>query len=67
MAKWMEIGEVSISDLPISFLLIPYASYEVLQRIIVEGPWHINGIILQLSPWQPFFEPAFAKLNTIVI
>lgn len=63
----MEIGEVSISDLPNSFLLIGCPSHEVIQKILVEGPRSINGIILQLSPWQPFFEKAFAKLNTTSI
>lgn len=67
LAKWMEIGEVSISDLSNGFLLIRCASHVVMQRILMEGPWSINGIILQLSPWQPFFEPAFAKLNTAAI
>lgn len=30
-------------------------------------PWAVNGIILQLSPWQPFFEPAFTKLSIAAI
>lgn len=32
-----------------------------------EGPWAVNGIILQLAPWQPYFEPAFTKLSTAAV
>ncbi|XP_039120948.1 uncharacterized protein LOC120257557 [Dioscorea cayenensis subsp. rotundata] len=38
-----------------------------MQKLLHDGPWSINGIILQLSPWKPFFEPAFAKLNSAAI
>lgn len=38
-----------------------------MQRLLLEGPWSVNGIILQLSSWKPFFEPSFAKLNTAAI
>lgn len=27
----------------------------------------VNGASLQLAPWKPYFEPAFAKLNTAVV
>ncbi|XP_039119157.1 uncharacterized protein LOC120255388 [Dioscorea cayenensis subsp. rotundata] len=67
MAKWVDIGEVCISDLPNGFLLIRYGSHSVMQKLLHDGPWSINGIILQLSPWKPFFEPAFAKLNKAAI
>lgn len=67
LAKWADIGEVSISDLPNGLLLIRCDSHNVKQRILVEGPWSINGIVLQLSPWQPFFEPVFAKLTTAAV
>lgn len=39
----------------------------MMQRLFYEGPWSINGVILQLSPWRPFFEPSFTKLTTAVI
>lgn len=63
----MEFGEVTISDLPNGFLLIRCSSHEIMQRILMGGPWSINRIILQLSPWKFFFEPAFAKLNSTTI
>lgn len=50
LAKWVEVGEVLISDLPNGFLLIRCGSHDVMQQLLTNGPWSINGIILQLSP-----------------
>lgn len=61
--KRAEFGKVFISDLPNGFLLIRCASHSIMQHLLCDDPWTINGIILQLSPWQSFFEPAFAKLS----
>lgn len=38
-----------------------------MEHILLDGPWSVNGIILQLSQWKPFFEPSFAKLSTAAI
>ncbi|XP_039118901.1 uncharacterized protein LOC120255061 [Dioscorea cayenensis subsp. rotundata] len=67
LKKWENIGEVLISDLPNGFILIRCPNDNVLQRLLSEGPWTINGIILQLSPWRPYFEPSFTKLTTAAI
>lgn len=56
-----------ISYLPNGFLLIRCPSHDVLKRLLTDGPWSLNGIILQLSPWKSFFELAFAKLSTAAI
>ncbi|XP_039141982.1 uncharacterized protein LOC120279183 [Dioscorea cayenensis subsp. rotundata] len=66
-AKWSQFGEVLISDLPNGFLLLRCDSHDTLKHLLCDGPWSINGIILQLSPWEPFFEPAFAKLSTAAV
>ncbi|XP_039130817.1 uncharacterized protein LOC120267186 [Dioscorea cayenensis subsp. rotundata] len=52
MAKWADLGEVCISDLPNGFLLIRCGSHSVMQKLLQDGPWSIN---------------AFAKLNTAAI
>lgn len=67
LKKWEHIGEIHISDLPNGFILIRCSNQSELQRLLSEGPWTINGIILQLSPWHPFFEPTFTKLTTAAI
>lgn len=36
-----------------------------MQTLLFEGPWIVNGSILQLAPWKPFFEPVFSKLSTV--
>lgn len=38
-----------------------------MQKILFEGPWAVNGIVLKLAQWQPFFKPAFSKLTTMVV
>lgn len=67
LAKWSMFGEILISDLPNGFLLIRCPSQQVMEKLLLDGPWTVNGIILQISPWKPFFEPTFAKLNTAAI
>ncbi|XP_039123445.1 uncharacterized protein LOC120260068 [Dioscorea cayenensis subsp. rotundata] len=67
LKKWENIGEILISDLPNGFILLRCPNQTVLQRLLSEGPWTINGIILQLSPWRQFFEPTFTKLMTAAI
>lgn len=67
LKKWENLGEIQISDLPNGFILIRCPTQSVLQRLLSEGPWTINGIVLQLSPWCLYFEPIFTKLTTAVI
>lgn len=64
---WSNVGEVLISDLPNGYLLLRCASQDVMHKILFEGPWTVNGIILQLAQWQPFFEPVFTKLTTAAV
>lgn len=59
MAKWVDIVRFNS--------LIRCVSHNVMQRLLLEGPWSINGIMLQLSLRQLFFMPAFAKLNIAAI
>lgn len=67
LARWEEFGEIFISDLPNGYLLIRCAAHKAMQRILFEGPWTVNGVTLQMAPWHPYFEPAFAKMNTAAI
>lgn len=46
LTRWSEFGEISISDLPKGYLLFKYASHDVMQRLLFEGPWAVNGVIL---------------------
>lgn len=67
MEKWVMIHDLQILDLPNGFLLIRCASHDDLQHLLTEGPWTLNGLTLQLTPWQPFFEPVFAKLSIAAV
>lgn len=53
--KWNDIGYILISDLPNGYLLLHCDSNDILQKILFDGPWVVNEIILQLAPWQSFF------------
>lgn len=66
-SRYNELGEISISDLPNGYLLFRCESFEISQKLMYDGPWTVNGATLQLVPWKPFFEPAFAKLSTVVV
>lgn len=63
-SKWNELGVFQISDLLNDNLLIRCGTQEAMNRLLFDGPWAVNGIVLQLTPWQPYFEPAFTKLST---
>lgn len=65
--KWSDFGEISISDLPDGYLLFHYESFDVVQKLMFEGPWGVNGATLQRTPRKPFFEPALAKLSIAVV
>lgn len=67
LTKWSKWGDILISYLPNGFLLIRCPTELAMKHLLLDGPWSVNGIILQLSPWRPFFEPSFAQLNTAVI
>lgn len=67
LTRWSEFGEIFISDLPNGFLLIRCSTKKAMQHLLIDGPWSVNGIILQLSPWKLFFEPSFTQLNTAMI
>lgn len=46
LTKWSEFGETFISDVPNGFLLIQCSTEKAMQRLLLEGPWFVNGIIL---------------------
>lgn len=66
-AKWNDLGSFQISDLPNGYLLIRCSTHEAMQKLLFEGPWAVNGTVLQLVPWKPYFEPAHSKLSTAAL
>lgn len=66
-AKWSEIGVIYISNLPNDYLLIRCETHEAMQKLLFDGAWAVNGVILQLASWQPYFKPTFSKLSTTMI
>lgn len=66
-SKWEGLSHFEISNLLNGYLLIWCGTLEAMQRLLFEGPWAVNGIVLQLAPWKPYFELAFIMLSTAAI
>lgn len=49
------------------YLLFRCKTHDAMQRLLFNGPWAVNEIVLQLAPWQSFFEPVFIKLTIVDI
>ena len=64
LERWSVWGETSIADLPNGYFLIRCSSQIALHNILFEGPWTINGLVLQLLPWHPLFQPVSVSFNT---
>lgn len=46
LAKWGDFGELIISDIPNGLLLIHCPSHNVLEKLLTDGPWSLNGLTL---------------------
>lgn len=64
---WRGLGDIKISDLPNGFYYIRCSSPTIQAKLLWEGPWTIDGRILQLSPWRESFQPAFEKLSSAAV
>lgn len=49
-AKQSDLGVVHISGLPNDYLLIHFETHNVMQKLMLDGLWHLNGNVLQLAP-----------------
>lgn len=58
---------VYISDMPNEFILIRCENEYTKQQLLFGYPWILNGLTLQLVPWQSYFEPAFTKLTRAMV
>lgn len=64
---WKTLGEFSITCLPNGFYFIRCESLEMQANLLLEGPWTIDGRILQIFEWHESFQLAFEKLLSAVI
>lgn len=39
----------------------------MVDTLLLEGSWTINGMVLQLTPWKPNFQDAFERLDTVAM
>lgn len=40
-------GEVQIANIPNGFFHIRYETHEMVQKLLFEGPWIVNGLVLR--------------------
>lgn len=64
---WKTLGKFSIFDLPDSFYFIGGESLEMYAKLLLDGPWTIDGRILQISKWHESFHLAFEKLSSAAV
>lgn len=67
MGLWKPYGVFHLSDMPNAYLLIRCETETTKQQLLFGGPWTVNGLTLQLVPWQPYFEPAHTKLTRAIV
>lgn len=65
--RWKGLDEFKVVDLPNGYYFINCESQEMQLKLIFDGPWTMNGLILQLAPWQPNFQPTFSRLSTAAV
>ncbi|KAJ0961561.1 hypothetical protein J5N97_001546 [Dioscorea zingiberensis] len=49
------------------FFLIRCETEKMMETILEEGPWTINGMVLHLLRWKPDFQACYEKLSTATI
>ncbi|XP_039138906.1 uncharacterized protein LOC120276249 [Dioscorea cayenensis subsp. rotundata] len=64
---WKGLGDFSISDLPNGFYFVRCSSLDMQAKLLWDGPWTVDGRILQLFEWRESFQPAFEKLSIAAI
>ncbi|KAJ0970134.1 hypothetical protein J5N97_023011 [Dioscorea zingiberensis] len=64
---WETWGDVTVADMANGFFLIRCSSEKMMEEILVEGPWTVNGLTLHLLRWRPDFQACFAKLSTATL
>lgn len=64
MRTW---GDFHINDLVNGYLLIECPNEDAAENVLFEGPWMVSGLVLQLTPWQPFssqWKPNYQMLKS---
>lgn len=64
LERWRQWGDVSIADHLNGYFLIQCSSQVVMHNMLFEGPWTVNGMVLQLSPWHAFFQLVSTRFST---
>lgn len=61
---WRGMGSFFVANLLNGFYFIQCPSSDMVDSLLHEGPWTINGMVLQLIPWRLNFQASFEKLDT---
>lgn len=64
--KWKNWSDV-IANLPNGHYHFRCKLYEMMQKLMLDRPWAMNGLVLQLVRWNGNFQSALVKLVMVVI
>ncbi|KAJ0974497.1 hypothetical protein J5N97_016462 [Dioscorea zingiberensis] len=64
---WEDLGWFKIADMPNGFYLITCSSETMLERVLTDGPWSVNGTMMHLMRWKPDFQPYFERLSSATL
>ncbi|KAJ0967939.1 hypothetical protein J5N97_024856 [Dioscorea zingiberensis] len=65
--QWADLGECTMADMPNGFYMIRCSYEQMLEEVLIEGPWSVNGMSIHLIKWRPNFQLAFEELSTATI
>ena len=65
-ADWKFIkGDVDHLEMGNGWLLLRFANPQDLSLVWSQRPWHIQGDLLVLQPWKPFFDPYLEEIQWV--
>ncbi|KAJ0965073.1 hypothetical protein J5N97_026211 [Dioscorea zingiberensis] len=64
---WEGLGDFKNTDMPNGFYLITCSSELMLEKILTDGPWTVNGLVMHLMRWKPDFQPYFERLSSATL
>lgn len=65
-ADWKMVrGDVDYHDLGNQWILLRFANVADRNLVWDERPWHVQGELLVLLPWRPFFDPFSEEIEKV--
>ncbi|XP_020672596.1 uncharacterized protein LOC110092407 [Dendrobium catenatum] len=59
--QWAQFGNFHITMLGMGWSLCAFEDAKALESVMNNGPWYVNGHIIDMDKWSPMFSPSFLK------